>query len=74
MSPTKIEAFIFYGHHNSWIFDILIRDMNHFFECHNLSNNRKVYFFKTKLISKAQLYWEDVENCLEMRSKPPITY
>jgi hypothetical protein len=74
MSPNKIEAPTFDGHHNSWIFDILIRDMDHFSECHNLSNNRKVHFFKTKLISKAQLYWEDVENCLEMRSKPPITY
>jgi len=47
--------------------------MDRFFEWHNLSDNRKVRFAKMKLIDEAKIYWRDVEDCLEMRGKPPIT-
>ena len=47
--------------------------MDRFFEWHNLSNNKKVRFVKMMLIGKAKRYWRDVEDCLEMRGKPPIT-
>jgi len=47
--------------------------MDRFFEWHNLSANRKVRFAKMKLIDEAKIYWRDVEDCLEMRGKPPIT-
>jgi len=47
--------------------------MDRFFEWNNLSNNRKVRFAKMKLIDEAKIYWRDVEDCLEMRGKPPIT-
>jgi len=47
-----------------------IRDMDRFFEWHNLSNNKKVRFAKTMRIGKAKSYWRDVE---DMRGKPPIT-
>jgi len=47
--------------------------MDRFFEWHNLSDNRKVRFAKIKLIDEAKIYWRDVEDCLEMRGKPPIT-
>ena len=43
------------------------------FEWHNLSDNRKVRFAKMKLNDEAKVYWRDVEDCLEMRGKPPIT-
>jgi len=73
LSHNKIEAPNFYGRHDPWIFDIWIRDMDRFFKWHNLSNNKKVRFAKMMLIGKAKSYWKDVENCLEMRGKPPIT-
>jgi hypothetical protein len=73
MSPNKIEAPTFDGRHDLWIFDMWIRNMNRFFECHNLSDNRKVRFAKMMLIGETKIYWRDVEDCLEMRGKPPIT-
>jgi hypothetical protein len=50
-----------------------IRDMDRFFEWHNLSDDRKVRFAKMMLIDEAKIYWRDVDDCLEMRGKPPIT-
>jgi hypothetical protein len=38
-----------------------------------MSDNRKVRFAKMKLIDEAKIYWRDVEDCLEMRGKSPIT-
>ena len=73
MSPNKIEALTFDGHHDPWIFDMWIRDMNQFFEWHNLYDNRKVRFAKMMLIDEAKLYWRDIENFLKMRGKPLIT-
>jgi len=73
LSPNKIEAPTFDGHHDPWIFDMWIRDMDRFFEWHNFSDNRKDRFVKMKLIDEAKIYWRDIEYCLEMRGKPPIT-
>jgi hypothetical protein len=73
LSPNKIEAPTFDGRHDPWIFDMWIRDMDRFFEWHNMSDNRKVRFAKMKLIDEAKIYWRDVEDCLEMRGKSPIT-
>jgi hypothetical protein len=50
-----------------------IRDMDRFFEWHNLSDNRKFRFAKMMLIGEAKIYWRDVDDYLEMRGKPPIT-
>jgi len=50
-----------------------IRDMDRLFDWHNLSDNRKVRFAKMMFIDEAKIYWRDVEDCLEMRGKPPIT-
>jgi hypothetical protein len=73
LSPNKIEAPTFDGHHDPWIFDMWIYDMDRFFKWHNLFDNRKVRFVKMKLIDETKIYWRDVEDCLEMRGKPPIT-
>jgi hypothetical protein len=51
-----------------------ICDMDQFFELHNLFDNRKVRFTKMILIDESKLYWRDVEDCLEMRGMPLITY
>jgi hypothetical protein len=73
LSPNKIEAPTFDGRHGPWIFDMWIRDMDRFFKWHNLSDNRKDRFAKMKRIDEAKIYWRDIEYCLEMRGKPPIT-
>jgi len=56
MSPNKIEALTFDGRHDPLIFDMRIRDMDQFFEWHNLSDNKKVRFAKMMLIGKAKTY------------------
>jgi len=50
-----------------------ICDMDQFFEWHNFFDNIKVRFAKMMLINEAKTCWRDVEDCLEMRGKPPIT-
>ena len=73
LSSNKIKAPTFDGRHDPWILDMWIRDMDRFFEWHNLFDNRKVRFARMMLIGEAKIYLRDVEDCLEMRGKPPIT-
>jgi len=74
MGPNKIKASIFYGCHDLLIFDRWINDMDNFFDWYNLYDNKRVRFAKIQLIGEAQLYWKDVMDYLERKSKPLITY
>jgi hypothetical protein len=56
MSLNKIEALIFYYHHDPWIFYMWIRDMDQFLDWHNLSNNRRVRFSKIISSGETQFY------------------
>lgn len=73
MSPNKIKAFTFKGHHDPLIFDMWIHDMDQFFKWHNFSDNKRVKFAKMMLIGEVQLYWRDVDDCLKIKGKPLIT-
>jgi hypothetical protein len=56
MSPNKIEAPTYDGHHDPWIFDMWIYDMDQFFKWHNLFDNKRVIFAKMIPIGEAKLY------------------
>ena len=38
-----------------------VNEMSHFFECHKLSDDRKVRFVKLKLISQVKFFWQSIE-------------
>ncbi|GFZ18555.1 hypothetical protein Acr_27g0002940 [Actinidia rufa] len=65
----NVEAPTFDGRLDPKAFTDWTREMDHFFEWHNLSDNRKVRFAKMKLISRAKLFWQSTEQ----RRQPPVT-
>ncbi|GFS32007.1 hypothetical protein Acr_00g0020350 [Actinidia rufa] len=65
----NVEAPTFDGRLDPKAFTDWIREMDHFFEWYNLSDDRKVRFSKMKLIGRAKLFWQSTEQ----RRQPPIT-
>ncbi|GFY94998.1 SNOWY COTYLEDON protein [Actinidia rufa] len=65
----NVEAPTFDGRLDPKAFTDWIREMDHFFEWYNLSDDRKVRFAKMKLISRAKLFWQSTEQ----RRQPPVT-
>ncbi|GFY97991.1 Sec20 family protein [Actinidia rufa] len=65
----NVEAPTFDGRLDPKVFTDWIREMDHFFEWYNLSDDRKVRFAKMKLISRAKLFWQSTEQ----RRQPPVT-
>ncbi|GFS42606.1 hypothetical protein Acr_00g0080840 [Actinidia rufa] len=65
----NVEAPTFNGRLDPKAFTDWIREMDHFFEWYNLSDDRKVRFAKMKLISRAKLFWQSTEQ----RRQPPVT-
>ncbi|GFY90459.1 hypothetical protein Acr_07g0006560 [Actinidia rufa] len=65
----NVEAPTFDGRLDPKAFTDWIREMDHFFEWYNLSDDRKVRFAKMKLISRAKLFWQSTEQ----RQQPPVT-
>ncbi|XP_057494072.1 uncharacterized protein LOC130779439 [Actinidia eriantha] len=57
----NVEAPTFDGRLDSKAFTDWIREMDHFFEWYNLSDDKKVRFAKMKLISRAKLFWQSTE-------------
>ena len=57
----NVEAPTFDGNLDPRAFTDWIPEMDHFFEWHNLSNDRKVRFVKMKLIGRAKLFWQSTE-------------
>ena len=53
-----LKAFI------DWVYEI-----DHFFECYKLSDERKVQFAKLKLIDRAKLFWHGRIQYLKMNSR-----
>ncbi|GFZ15759.1 hypothetical protein Acr_25g0001680 [Actinidia rufa] len=65
----NVEAPTFDGRLDPKAFTDWIREMDHFFEWYNLSDDRKVRFAKMKLISRDKLFWQSTEQ----RRQPPVT-
>ncbi|GFS43514.1 hypothetical protein Acr_00g0085550 [Actinidia rufa] len=65
----NVEAPTFDGRLDPKAFTDWTREMDHFFEWYNLSDDRKVRFAKIKLISRAKLFWQSTEQ----RRQPPVT-
>ena len=73
MKEVKVEAPIFYGCLDPWVFFNWLRQIEHFFEWYNWADNKKVRFAKMKLIGRAQLYWDEITNNLVRRQEPLIS-
>ena len=73
MSKEKIEAPTFDGCLNPWVFIDWLRQMEKFFDCYHWAKNKKVRYARMKLIGKANLFWEDLENTFRRRHEPSIT-
>ena len=64
------EAPTFDGRPNPKAFIDWVNEMDHFFDWHKLSDDRKVRFAKLKLISRAKFFWYNIE---AKRGQNPIT-
>ena len=64
MSKEKIEAPTFDGCLDLWIFTKWLRQMEKFFDYYHWAENKKVRYARMKLIGRADLFWEDLEDTL----------
>ncbi|KAF3956400.1 hypothetical protein CMV_018465 [Castanea mollissima] len=72
MSKERIEAPTFDGCLDPWVFTDWLRQMEKFFDYYHWAENRKVRYARMKLIGRADLFWEDLEETLRRRREPPI--
>ena len=73
MSKEKIEAPTFDAYLDPWVFIDWLRQMEKFFDYYHWAENKKVRYARMKLIGRADLFWEDLEDTLRQRREPPIT-
>nr|XP_023900366.1 uncharacterized protein LOC112012220 [Quercus suber] len=73
MFKDKIDAPTFDGCLDPWVFTDWLRQMEKFFDYYHWAENKKVRYARMKLIGRADLFWEDLEETLRRRREPPIT-
>ena len=72
MSKEKIEAPTFDGCLDPWVFTDWLSQMEKFFIYYHWAKNKKVRYARMKLIGRADLFWEDLEDTLRQRREPLI--
>ena len=73
MFKEKIEAPTFDGHLDPWVFTDWLHQMDKFFDYYHWAENKKMRYVRMKLVGRADLFWEDLEDTLRRRHEPPIT-
>ena len=73
MGRVKIEAPTFDGRLNLKVILDWMCEMDHFFEWYDFSEEKRARFAKMKLIARAKLHWESVENHLRRTHQLSIT-
>ena len=73
MFKENIEAPTFDGCLYPWVFTDWLRQIEKFFDYYHWVENKKVRYARMKLIGRANLFWEDLEDTLRWRREPPIT-
>ena len=73
MSKEKIEAPTFDGCLDPWVFTDWLRQIDKFFDYYHWAENKKMRYARMKLIGRADLFWEDLEDTLRRRREHPIT-
>ena len=73
MFKEKIEAPTYNGYLDPWVFTNWLRQMDKFFDYYHWAENKKMRYARMKLIIRAELFWEDLEDTLRRRHEPPIT-
>ena len=72
MFKEKIEAPTFDSYLDLWVFTDWLRQMEKFFDYYHWAENKKVRYARIKLIGRADLFYEDLEDTLRQRHEPPI--
>ena len=72
MFKEKIEAPTFDSYPDLWVFTNWLRQMEKFFDYYHWAENKKVRYARIKLIGRADLFCEDLEDTLRQRHEPPI--
>ena len=73
MSKEKIETPTFDGCLDPWVFTDWLCQMEKFFDYYHWAENKKVRHARMKLIGRANLFLEDLEDTFRRRREPPIT-
>ncbi|KAK8933568.1 hypothetical protein KSP39_PZI015465 [Platanthera zijinensis] len=68
----RIEVPTFDGHQDPGAFSDWLREMEHYFDWYEMSDERKVRFARMKLVGSAMNYWTSVERALERDGYRPI--
>ena len=71
MPKEKIEAPTFDGCLDPWVFTDWLCQMEKFFDYYHWAENKKVRHARMKLIGRANLFWEELEDTLRQRHEPP---
>ena len=69
---STLEAPTFDGQLDPQVFLEWTIDMDHYFNWHNMSNERRIWFAKMKLISQARKYSTNVKKRMKLRNEEPI--
>jgi len=58
----------------SWISNFLnwTLDMDHYFDWHNISDERRIQFVKIKLVGQARQYWTNVKKLMTLKRHEPV--
>ena len=73
MFKENIEAPTFDGCLYPWVFTDWLRQMEKFFDYYHWVENKKVRYARMKLIGRADLFWEDLEDTLRRWHESSIT-
>ena len=72
MRSIKVETPTFDGRHDPKAFTDWVREIDHFFEWHNLTDDKKGRFAKMKLVSRANLFWQSTEQYFAQQQPPAV--
>ena len=72
MFKEKIEAPTYNGYLDPWVFTNWLHQIEKFFNYYHQAENKKVRYVRMKLISRADLFWENLEETFRRLREPPI--
>ena len=72
LKNIKLEAPTFDDHLDPQVFFDWTSDMGYYFDWYDMSNKRRIWFAKMKLVGQARQYWTNVEKLMKLRHKKPI--
>jgi len=72
LKNIKVEALTFDERLDPQVFLDWTSDMDHYFNWYDMSDKRRIWFAKMKLIGHARQYWTNVVKVMKLRNYEPI--